>query len=43
MFRTLPAAGPPTHDDDVVPAELVPLSVLALDLPAPAEWSAFLA
>jgi hypothetical protein len=27
----------------VVPAELIPLSVLALDLPAPAEWSAYLA
>jgi hypothetical protein len=44
MFRSPVVADPTT---DVVrtmdPAELIPLSVLALDLPAPAEWSAFLA
>jgi hypothetical protein len=27
----------------MVPAELIPLGVLALDLQAPAEWSAYLA
>jgi hypothetical protein len=45
MFRTMPATDPPTHDDDVVPSEeLVPLSHLELDLPAPGSgWATYLA
>jgi hypothetical protein len=46
MFRTVTAADPPTDlvDPPSVPnLELIPLSVLALDLPAPAEWSVYLA
>ena len=39
MFRTAPAAEP----DMMVPADVIPLSVLSLDLSAPAEgWPAFL-
>jgi hypothetical protein len=37
MFRTVPAGEPA---DDVVAADLVPLSVLALDLKSPPEgWA----
>jgi hypothetical protein len=45
MFHRKPEAvtAPPTHVDVDPPEELIPLSVLALDLPAPADWSAFLA
>jgi hypothetical protein len=45
MFSRSPAAAdPPTHVDVVSSEELIPLSVLALDLPAPGEgWAAHLA
>jgi hypothetical protein len=44
MFRTVAAADPPTHVDVDPPAELIALSVLALDLPAPDEgWATYLA
>jgi hypothetical protein len=36
MFRAAPAAVPPAADIVLPPAELIPLSVLALDLPEPA-------
>ena len=42
MFRS-PVADPPADHVVVDPPELIPLSVLALDLLAPADWSAFLA
>ena len=44
MFRSLPAADPPTHDAVESSEQLVPLSHLQLDLPAPVEgWPTFLA
>ena len=43
MFRSVPAAEITETADDVVAADLVPLSHLALDLPVPAEgWANFL-
>ena len=43
MFRTAPDAHGHQHPDVKVPADLVPLSHLGLDLPAPAEgWATFL-
>lgn len=45
MFRTTPVTEPDAPDD-VVPAELIPISYIQLDLPAPLEaggWHAYLA
>ncbi len=43
MFRSLPVTDPPPHVNVVPSEQLVPLSVLALDLPAPAEgWTGYL-
>jgi hypothetical protein len=48
MFRSPVVTDPPTAKSALAvnadaPEQLVPLSVVALDLPAPADWSAFLA
>jgi hypothetical protein len=44
MFRAMPATAPPADTDVIDPADLVPLSHLALDLPEPpVGWRTFLA